>query len=243
MKISKKNEFLPRAPKGLAWRLAAWRAFRQCLQTVSWPSVGREELGKAGGRAMGSERLKAFSDGVLAIVITIMVLELKPPHGEDLAALARSWPLFLAYIVSFTYVAIYWNNHHHLFTLVEKVDGRVLWANIFLLFWLSLMPFATAWAAETKFAALPMAVYGGDLFACAVAYLILVRSLLGAHEAQSPLHRAIGVDFKGKLSVALYVAGMVAAFWRPWLAGAFYLLVAAIWLIPDRRIVRVFSES
>jgi uncharacterized membrane protein len=188
---------------------------------------------------VSSERLKAFSDGVIAIIITIMVLELKPPHGADFAELAKLWPTFLAYLVSFTYVAIYWNNHHHLFTIVETIDGRVLWANIVLLFCLSLMPFATAWAAETEFAPAPMALYGVDLFTCASAYLILVRTLLWAQDAQSRLHRAIGDDFKGKLSMALYVAGIAAAFWKPWLSGAFYIAVAAIWLIPDRRIERV----
>jgi uncharacterized membrane protein len=187
--------------------------------------------------------LKAFSDGVIAIVITIMVLELKAPHGEGFAALVALWPTFLAYAVSFTYVAIYWNNHHHLFYLVESVDGAVLWANLALLFCLSLLPFATAWASETEFAAAPMALYGGDLLACATAYLVLVRTLLRAQGAGSKLHAAIGEDIKGKVSMALYVAGIAAAFWRPWLAGVFYIAVAALWLIPDRRIVRVLSGT
>jgi len=190
---------------------------------------------------MSSERLKAFSDGVIAIIITIMVLELKPPHGAEFGALTQLWPTFLAYAVSFTYVAIYWNNHHHLFYLVESIDGAVLWANLVLLFCLSLLPFATAWAADTEFASAPMALYGADLLACATAYLVLVRVLLHAHPAGSKLHVAIGGDLKGKLSMALYLAGIVAAIWRPWLAGAFYVAVAAIWLIPDRRIVRALN--
>jgi uncharacterized membrane protein len=189
--------------------------------------------------AMSSERLKAFSDGVIAIIITIMILELKAPDGEDFSALAKLWPTFLAYVVSFTYVAIYWNNHHHLFQLVESIDGGVLWANLVLLFCLSLLPFATAWAAETEFASAPMALYGANLFACATAYLVLVRTLLRAQGAGSKLHAAIGGDAKGKVSMALYVAGIAASAWKPWLAGAFYIAVAAIWLIPDRRIVRV----
>ncbi|MCW2275209.1 DUF1211 domain-containing protein [Rhodoblastus acidophilus] len=190
---------------------------------------------------MSSERLKAFSDGVIAIIITIMVLELKAPHGEDFSALAKLWPILLAYVVSFTYVAIYWNNHHHLFYVVESIDGAVLWANLVLLFCLSLLPFATAWAAETEFAAAPMALYGVNLLACATAYLVLVRTLLRAQGAGSKLQAAIGGDFKGKLSMALYVAGIAASGWKPWLAGAFYVAVAAIWLIPDRRIVRVLE--
>lgn len=190
---------------------------------------------------MSSERLKAFSDGVMAIIITIMVLELKPPHGEDFSALAKLWPTFVAYVVSFTYVAIYWNNHHHLFYLVESIDGATLWANLVLLFCLSLLPFATAWAAETEFAAAPMALYGADLLACATAYLVLVRTLLRAQGAGSKLHAAIGDDLKGKASLALYLAGIVASAWKPWFAGAFYIAVAGMWLIPDRRIVRILA--
>jgi len=190
-----------------------------------------------------SERLKAFSDGVIAIIITIMVLELKAPQGQDFAALAQLWPTFVAYIVSFTYVAIYWNNHHHLFYIVEAIDGRVLWANVALLFCLSLMPFATAWAAQTEFAAAPMTVYGADLLACATAYWFLGRTLLRAHGGRSRLQDAIGEDVKGKVSIALYLAGMAAAFWKPWLAGACYLVVATTWLVPDRRIERVLPET
>ncbi len=146
---------------------------------------------------MSSERIKAFSDGVLAIIITIMVLELKAPHGEDFSDLAQVGPTFLAYVLSFLYVAIYWNNHHHLFCAVEKVNGAVLWANIHLLFWLSLMPFASAWASDTHFARIPVALYGCVLLAAALAYAVLVWTLLRAQERESLLHRAIGDDFKG----------------------------------------------
>ena len=187
---------------------------------------------------MSSERIKAFSDGVLAIIITIMVLELHPPHGANLSDLAQVWPTFLAYVLSFLYVAIYWNNHHHLFYAVEKVNGAVLWANIHLLFWLSLLPFASAWASDTRFATLPVALYGAVLLAAAVAYLLLVIALLAAQDGETALHRAIGRDIKGKVSILLYVFGIACAFWSPWLGGLFYVLVAAIWLVPDRRIER-----
>lgn len=185
---------------------------------------------------MSGERIKAFSDGVLAIIITIMVLDLKAPHGAQLSDLARVGPTFLAYVLSFLYVAIYWNNHHHLFYAVEKVNGAVLWANIDLLFWLSLLPFASAWASETRFATLPVALYGCVLLAAACAYALLVTALLRAQGGETLLHRAIGGDFKGKISIVLYLLGIAGAFWRPWLGGLFYVLVAAMWLIPDRRI-------
>ena len=187
---------------------------------------------------MSAERIKAFSDGVLAIIITIMVLDLRPPHGESLSDLAGLWPTFLAYVLSFLYVGIYWNNHHHLFSAVEKVNGAVLWANIHLLFWLSLLPFATAWASDTRFATLPVALYGAVLLAAATAYSILVIALLRAQHGETALHRAIGRDIKGKVSIVLYVFGIAGAFFSPWLGGAFYVLVAAMWLIPDRRIER-----
>jgi uncharacterized membrane protein len=192
---------------------------------------------------MSSERIKAFSDGVLAIIITIMVLELKAPHGESLADLAQVWPTFLAYVLSFLYIGIYWNNHHHLFYAVEKVNGAVLWANIHLLFWLSLMPFATAWASETRFGATPMAVYGAVLIAAAIAYFILVLTLLRAQKGETALHRAIGADVKGKVSILLYAVGIAASCSRPWLGGIVYVLVAAIWLVPDRRIERELAAS
>jgi uncharacterized membrane protein len=185
---------------------------------------------------LSSERIKAFSDGVLAIIITIMVLELRPPHGERLADLAQVGPTFLAYVLSFLYVAIYWNNHHHLFYAVEKVNGAVLWANIHLLFWLSLLPFASAWASDTEFARIPVALYGCVLLAAALAYSVLVMALLRAQDGESLLHRAIGGDFKGKISILFYLFGIGGALFSPWIGGLFYVLVAAIWLIPDRRI-------
>jgi uncharacterized membrane protein len=190
------------------------------------------------------ERLKAFSDGVLAIIITIMVLELHPPHGEHLSDLAQVGPTFLAYVLSFIYVAIYWNNHHHLFYAVEKVDGVVLWANIDLLFWLSLLPFASAWASDTDFAKIPVALYGCVLLAAALAYSVLVKTLLRTHESDSLLHRAIGSDLKGRISILFYLFGIAGALFSPWIGGPFYVLVAALWLIPDRRIeTRVKGES
>ncbi len=185
---------------------------------------------------MSCERLKAFSDGVLAIIITIMVLELHPPHGANLSDLAQVGPTFLAYVLSFLYVAIYWNNHHHLFYAVEKVNGAVLWANIHLLFWLSLMPFASAWASGADFAKIPVALYGCVLLAAALAYSVLVMTLLREHESDSLLHQAIGKDFKGKVSILFYLFGIAGALVAPWIGGLFYVLVAAIWLVPDRRI-------
>jgi uncharacterized membrane protein len=189
-----------------------------------------------------SERLKAFSDGVLAIIVTIMVLELKAPHGEDFPALLPLWPVFLAYVLSFIYVAIYWNNHHHLFAVVEKVNGAVLWANIHLLFWLSLLPFVTAWASESHFARDPVALYGLVLLGAAFAYYILVVVLLRAHEGETLLRRAIGKDFKGKISIVAYLAGMVGTCLSPWIGCLVYVGVAAMWLIPDRRIESRLGE-
>jgi uncharacterized membrane protein len=185
---------------------------------------------------LSSERIKAFSDGVLAIIITILVLDLRPPHGDNLSDLARVGPTFLAYVLSFVYVAIYWNNHHHLFYAVEKVNGAVLWANIHLLFWLSLLPFASAWASDTDFARIPVALYGGVLLAAALAYAVLVAALLREHDRDSLLRRAIGGDVKGKISILFYLFGIGGALFNPWIGGLFYVLVAAIWLIPDRRI-------
>jgi uncharacterized membrane protein len=185
---------------------------------------------------LSSDRIKAFSDGVLAIIITIMVLDLRPPHGERLADLAGLWPTFLAYVLSFLYVGIYWNNHHHLFSAVEKVNGAVLWANIHLLFWLSLLPFATAWASESRFATDPVALYGGVLLGAAIAYFILVVMLKRAQVGESLLHRAIGSDFKGRISIVFYLIGIGGAFLSPWIGCLVYVGVAAMWLVPDRRI-------
>ena len=185
---------------------------------------------------MGKGRLEAFSDGVLAIIITIMVLELKAPEEPTVTALLPLVPTFLSYILSFIFVGIYWNNHHHLFQAVEQVDGRILWANLHLLFWLSLTPFVTAWMGANNFAAWPVALYGVDLLLAGVAYFILVRTLLARHGEDSVLASAVNRDFKGKISVVIYATAVPLAFVSTWLAGGLYVLVAIIWLIPDRRI-------
>jgi uncharacterized membrane protein len=191
---------------------------------------------------MKKSRLEAFSDGVLAIIITIMVLELKVPHQPTLAALAPLWPTILSYIMSYVFVGIYWNNHHHLWQVVERVTGPVLWANLHLLFWLSLVPFVTAWMGENHFAAAPVAVYGVVLLGSGCAYFILTRALLASHAPDSLLARALGRDFKGRLSLALYALAIAVAFVLPWLAGTLYATVAIIWLVPDRRIERVLDR-
>lgn len=189
---------------------------------------------------MGTNRLEAFSDGVLAIIITIMVLELKVPHEVDWGALTELWPIFLSYVLSFIYVGIYWNNHHHLFQVSHTVNGGVLWANLHVLFWLSLLPFTTGWVGENHFARLPVVIYGANLLLCAVAYHALVRAIIATEGRHSILARAVGLDVKGLLSPLIYVLGMLAAWYVYPLAGtAFYALVAAIWLVPDRRLERV----
>ena len=185
---------------------------------------------------MGKGRLEAFSDGVIAIIITIMVLELKVPEGHSLRALMPLTPVLLSYVLSFGYVGIYWNNHHHMLSIARRVSGAVLWANLHLLFWLSLFPFTTAWMGENHFAGVPTAVYGGVLLMAAIAYWILQQALIAVDGAHSPLRRAIGGDWKGKLSPALYLAGIVLSCWLPWLAQLIYVLAALIWLVPDRRI-------
>lgn len=185
---------------------------------------------------MTRERLTAFTDGVLAVIITIMVLEMKPPHGADLAALCALWPVFLSYALSFVYVAIYWNNHHHFFQLVERVDGAILWANLHLLFWLSLIPFATAWMGENHNAPLPTALYGASLFMPAVAWSAMQAVIIRHQGAASPLRRAIGADLKGKASPFIYAAGVGLAFVNPLIADALYLAAALMWLVPDRRV-------
>jgi uncharacterized membrane protein len=190
---------------------------------------------------MGKGRLEAFSDGVIAILITIMVLELKVPHGDDLAALRPLIPVLLSYVLSFAYLGIYWNNHHHLFQAVQRVNGRVLWANLHLLFWLSLVPFVTAWMDESSFAAWPVALYGVVLLLAACAYFLLVRSLLALHEKDSTLATALGGDFKGKISIVIYLIAVSLAFVVAGLSLALYVLVAVIWIIPDRRIERVIG--
>lgn len=185
---------------------------------------------------MKTNRLEAFSDGVIAIIITIMVLELKIPHGEDLNALKPLLPLILSYILSFIYIGIYWNNHHHLLHATEKISGKILWANLHLLFWLSLVPFVTAWTGENHFAAAPMALYGVVLLMAAIAYFILQRSIIKEQGKNSLLAKALGKDFKGKMSPILYAIAIPSAFINQWISGAIYIFVAAIWIIPDKRI-------
>jgi len=192
---------------------------------------------------VNKDRLAAFSDGVLAIIITIMVLELKLPHSAEWSALAETLPVFLSYTLSFVYVAIYWNNHHHLLHAVSRVDGRILWANNNLLFWLSLVPFATAWAGENHFARQPSILFGFALLMPAIAYSLLVLAILKNEGSEKTLARAIGNDGKGKASLALYVCGIAAGFFQPFFAYAFYVLVAFIWLIPDRRIERIIASE
>ena len=191
---------------------------------------------------MTKTRLEAFSDGVIAILITIMVLELKVPHGQDLAALQPLLPIFLSYVLSFVFLGIYWNNHHHLLHAVRKVNGPTLWANMHLLFWLSLIPFVTGWIGENHFHPVPVACYGFVLFMAGVAYFILVRILLRHHSQDSLLHRAIGSDFKGKLSIVAYVVAMPLAFVHEWIAMGIYFAVAALWFMPDKRIESQVKE-
>ena len=185
---------------------------------------------------MGKGRLEAFSDGVIAVIITIMVLELRAPHSVDLPALLEDAPAFLAYMLSFIYVAIYWNNHHHMFHLVRQVDGSILWANNFLLFCLSLVPFTTDWMGENHNATIPVALYGFSLLLPGVAYYLLQGRLIHLQGPHSELAAAVGWDWKGKLSPVIYIVGILAAFALPWLAELLYAVVAVIWLIPDRRI-------
>ena len=186
-------------------------------------------------RGMGKGRLEAFSDGVIAIIITIMDLELKIPHGETLEALAPLWPVFVSYVLSFIYIGIYWNNHHHMLHAVKHVNGAVLWSNMHLLFWLSLTPFTTGWMGENHFATTPVAVYGLGLLMNAIAYFILVRALVTRHGRDSEFAARIGNDAKGYVSLALYAIAVAVAFVNSWISLGIYFLVAAIWLIPDRR--------
>jgi uncharacterized membrane protein len=192
---------------------------------------------------MGKERLAAFSDGVVAIIITIMVLELKVPHGTSLADLAPVFPVFLSYVLSFIYVGIYWNNHHHMLQLSRTVTGPILWANLHLLFWLSLVPFASAWMGENQLSRGPVALYGGVLTMNAGAYTLLMTLLIRHEGPNSPLARAMGRDLKGKASLAIYVAAIALAFILPIASVALYVLVAMIWFIPDRRVERTLKEN
>lgn len=193
---------------------------------------------------MKKGRLEAFSDGVLAIIITIMVLELKvPEHSSHLNDLRPLLPVFLSYVLSFLYVAIYWNNHHHLLHSVEHVSGKIMWSNLHLLFWLSLIPFVTAWMGENRFAQAPTALYGVVLLMAAIAYAILVRAILITHGPDSLLARAIGKDFKGNISILLYLCAIPCSFLSQWIAGGIYVFVALMWLIPDRRLERELIRS
>jgi uncharacterized membrane protein len=191
---------------------------------------------------MSKDRLAAFSDGVIAIIITIMVLELKVPHGADWKVLLGVTPSFVSYVLSFIYLAIYWNNHHHLLHTVTRVDGLILWANSHLLFWLSLIPATTAWMGENFLAPVPTAVYGGTLLMPAIAYYLLQKAIMRKQGPDSVLTNALGKDIKGKISPILYLAGVVLAFISPWLSVTIYVLVAIMWLIPDRRIEIVLRD-
>jgi uncharacterized membrane protein len=191
---------------------------------------------------MDKGRLEAFSDGVMAIIITIMVLELVAPEEASLATLVPLIPTFAGYALSFVFIAIYWNNHHHLFQAAERVNGSVLWANMFLLFWLSLVPFATAWMSETQFAATPVALYGLILLLAGVAYYVLSHALIALHGRESVLAVAIGEDLKGRVSLVAYLTAIGLAFINPWVACGVYVLVAILWLIPDRRIERILAN-
>jgi uncharacterized membrane protein len=191
---------------------------------------------------MEKNRLEAFSDGVIAIIITIMVLELKVPHGDGFEELLPLWPVFLSYVLSFTYIGIYWNNHHHMLQASKRVSGSVLWANLVLLFWLSLFPFATAWMGENHFAAKPSAVYGLVLLMAAISYSVLQRTIIAVEGPSSLLKVAVGADWKGKASVILYLLGIAAAFSLRGLALAIYFINALVWLIPDRRIEKAMES-
>ncbi len=191
---------------------------------------------------MGKGRLEAFSDGVIAIIITIMVLELKVPHGDGIDALAPLLPVFFSYVLSFVYVGIYWNNHHHMLHTCHKVTGPILWANLHLLFWLSLFPFATGWVGENHFAALPTAAYGVVLLLAAASYWTLQQVIIASQGHNSLLKKAVGNDWKGKLSLLIYGIAIAVAFWSQWVSLGLYVLVALIWLVPDRRIEALFAS-
>ena len=192
---------------------------------------------------MGKSRIEAFSDGVIAIIITIMVLEMKVPHGTGFGILVPLIPVFLSYVLSFVYLGIYWNNHHHMLHTCRKVTGPMLWANLHLLFWLSLVPFATGWMGENHFAAVPTALYGVVMLMAAIAYFILQQLIIASQGPDSLLKKAVGGDWKGKLSPVLYMIAIATAFWSHWLSLGLYVLVALIWLVPDRRIEKALSLS
>jgi uncharacterized membrane protein len=192
---------------------------------------------------MSKGRLEAFSDGVIAIIITIMVLELRVPHSPDLAALVPILPLFLTYVMSFVYLGIYWNNHHHMLHATERVNGKILWANLHLLFWLSLVPFVTGWMGENHFAPLPTALYGVVMLAAGIAYLLLELAIVAHHGAQSRLGSAVGKEVKGRISLVLYAAAIPLAFVNQWISTALYVVVALMWFVPDPRIESTLRRS
>jgi len=192
---------------------------------------------------MGKGRFEAFSDGVIAVIITVLVLEMKVPHGDTLDVLLPVWPVFLSYVLSFIYVGIYWNNHHHMLHASNRVTGAMLWANLHLLFWLSLFPFATAWMGENHFAAMPTALYGVVLLMAAIAYYVLELVIIRTQGSDSILRKAVGRDWKGKLSPFLYIVAIVMTLWLPVIANAIYVIVALIWLVPDRRIENVLRRN
>ena len=202
------------------------------------------DAGECGGSkpSMSKGRLEAFSDGVIAIIITIMVLDLHAPRDASLAALRPAIPTFFGYALSFVFVGIYWNNHHHLLHATQRVNGATLWANLHLLFWLSLVPFATGWMGQNHFAAVPVAAYGSVLLLAAIAFTILAKALIACNGADSPIAVAIGSDRKGKTSIAIYVLAIICARSNPWLSVAMYMLVAVIWFVPDRRIEKVLDQ-
>ena len=191
---------------------------------------------------MNKNRLEAFSDGVLAIILTIMVLEIKVPEGANLLTLQKVAPVFISYVLSFIYIGIYWNNHHHMLHSMTRVNGKILWANLHLLFWLSLVPFATGWIGENHFAKAPMALYGFILLMAGVAYYILQNIIVASQGKNSLLKKAIGKDFKGNASPIFYVIGIILSFFNEWLAGGVYILVAMMWLVPDKRIERMIGD-
>jgi uncharacterized membrane protein len=191
---------------------------------------------------MGKNRFEAFSDGVIAIIITIMVLEMKVPHGESVQTLKPLIPVFLSYLLSFVYLGIYWNNHHHMLHVTHKVTGPMLWANLHLLFWLSLVPFATGWMGENHFASMPSALYGAVMLRAAIAYYILQQLIIASQGPGSILKRAVGGDWKGKVSPVLYTLAIPLAFWSKWISLGIYVLVALIWLVPDRRIEHALAS-
>lgn len=210
---------------------------------VNWDCSKFSYDGQSSITSMKKNRVEAFSDGVVAILITIMVLELKVPHGDSIEALAPLFPIFLSYVLSFVYLGIYWNNHHHMLHTCEKVTGPILWANLHLLFWLSLVPFVTGWMGENHFSAVPTATYGVVLLMAAIAYYILQQFIIASQQPDSLLKKAIGSDWKGKVSPLLYVLAILMAFWWHWFSLGIYTLVALIWLVPDQRIERMLLNE